>query len=106
LGIAEFSRKGGTIPVRFGFTAQKLRCAGRTPREGPVCLAVVRQHRRAHTGGEFSLAEKTDKKPTAAPSKQKRPEDPQMGQALRSVYQKTVEEAVPDEMLDLLSKLD
>jgi hypothetical protein len=29
-----------------------------------------------------------------------------MGAALRSVYQRTVEEAVPDEMLDLLGKLD
>ena len=29
-----------------------------------------------------------------------------MGQALRGVYQKTVEEAIPDEMLDLLGKLD
>ncbi|RJF90549.1 hypothetical protein D3876_09985 [Sphingomonas cavernae] len=28
-----------------------------------------------------------------------------VGQALRSVYQKTVDEAVPSEMLDLLGKL-
>jgi hypothetical protein len=28
-----------------------------------------------------------------------------MGAALRSVYQKTVDEAIPDEMLDLLGKL-
>lgn len=33
-------------------------------------------------------------------------EDPQVGAALRSVYQRAVEEDVPDEMLDLLSKLD
>lgn len=32
--------------------------------------------------------------------------DQDMGAALRSVYQKTVEENVPSEMLDLLSKLD
>ncbi len=32
--------------------------------------------------------------------------DRQMGSALRSVYQKTVEEAVPDEFLALLGKLD
>jgi hypothetical protein len=31
--------------------------------------------------------------------------DQDMGAALRSVYQKTVEESVPSEMLDLLSKL-
>lgn len=28
-----------------------------------------------------------------------------MGAALRSVYEKTVNEAIPDEMLDLLGKL-
>jgi hypothetical protein len=32
--------------------------------------------------------------------------DRQMGTALRSVYQQTVEEAVPDEFLALLGKLD
>jgi len=29
-----------------------------------------------------------------------------MGSALRSVYQKTVDEKIPDEFLDLLGKLD
>ncbi|MFT3978807.1 MAG: NepR family anti-sigma factor [Sphingomonas bacterium] len=29
-----------------------------------------------------------------------------MGAALRSVYQKTIEERIPDEMLALLGKLD
>lgn len=32
--------------------------------------------------------------------------DRQMGSALRSVYQKTVDEAIPDEFLTLLGKLD
>ena len=41
------------------------------------------------------------KKSTAAPG----PEG-QMGEALRSVYDKAVREAVPDDLLDLLSKLD
>lgn len=31
--------------------------------------------------------------------------DRDMGSALRSAYQKTVDETVPDEMMDLLSKL-
>ena len=57
-------------------------------------------------GDGFSLAEKNDKRLRAATPAVARPADPQMGAALRSVYQKTVEEAVPDEMLDLLSKLD
>lgn len=32
--------------------------------------------------------------------------EPQIGRALRSVYDQTVGEAIPSEMLDLLSKLD
>ena len=32
--------------------------------------------------------------------------DRDMGSALRSIYQKTVEEAVPDDLLSLLGKLD
>lgn len=32
--------------------------------------------------------------------------DRDMGAALRTVYQRTVEEAIPSEMLDLLGKLD
>ena len=32
--------------------------------------------------------------------------DRDMGAALRTVYQKTVEEAVPSDLLDLLGKLD
>jgi len=32
--------------------------------------------------------------------------DQQMGSALRSVYQKTVDETIPDDLLDLLGKLD
>ena len=55
-------------------------------------------------GGLRSLADDRDKKPkTRAADK---PADPPMGPALRSVYQQTVEEAIPAEMLDLLSKLD
>ena len=51
------------------------------------------------------LAQKTDRRP--APRKRAaKPEDAEIGRALRSVYQETVEEQVPDEFLDLLGKLD
>ena len=33
-------------------------------------------------------------------------EEPHIGQALRSAYQAMVDEAIPEEMLDLLNKLD
>lgn len=34
------------------------------------------------------------------------PNDRDTGAALRSVYQKTIDEKIPDEMLDLLGQLD
>ncbi|MEG8056287.1 NepR family anti-sigma factor [Sphingomonas sp. Leaf230] len=40
-------------------------------------------------------------KPAKVPDK-----DQQMGSALRSVYQKTVDETIPDDLLELLGKLD
>ncbi|MEN2785686.1 NepR family anti-sigma factor [Sphingomonas qilianensis] len=46
---------------------------------------------------------KTNEK-TAGASVQNKDRD--MGSALRTVYQKTVEESIPPEMLDLLGKLD
>jgi hypothetical protein len=35
----------------------------------------------------------------------KRPDHPELGTALRSVYQRTVDEDVPPDLLDLLGKL-
>ncbi|NJR79877.1 hypothetical protein HBH26_14915 [Sphingomonas sp. 36D10-4-7] len=46
-------------------------------------------------------ASEKPKKGAAAQSKNR-----DMGSALRSVYNKTVEEAVPDDLLSLLGKLD
>lgn len=39
------------------------------------------------------------------PRGKKKPESPELGKALRTVYQRTVEEDIPPEMLDLLGKL-
>lgn len=46
------------------------------------------------------------KKPAPARAAKVQSKDRDMGSALRTVYQKTVEEAIPAEMLDLLGKLD
>jgi hypothetical protein len=40
-----------------------------------------------------------------APKGKKRPGSPEVGNALRSVYQQTIDEDIPPEMLDLLGKL-
>lgn len=39
------------------------------------------------------------------PSAAAEEEDATLGQALRTIYRQTVEEAIPDEMLDLLKRL-
>ena len=41
----------------------------------------------------------------SSPKKKKRASAPELGNALRSVYQKAVNEEIPPEMLDLLGKL-
>ena len=40
-----------------------------------------------------------------AGGKKKRTDNPELGTALRTVYQRTIEEDIPPEMLDLLGKL-
>ena len=48
----------------------------------------------------------TLKKPKATRPARVQSKDRDMGAALRSVYQKTVNETIPPEMLDLLGKLN
>ena len=54
--------------------------------------------------------DESSKKPIAArasnPGAKVQSKDRDMGAALRTVYQRTVEETIPPEMLDLLGKLD
>ena len=56
--------------------------------------------------GLNGLAEQTERKPRPRQRGPRPENDAAMGSALRSVYQETVEERVPDEFLDLLGKLD
>ena len=54
----------------------------------------------------MSLGHDTEKTSSAKIPKAIPNKDQQMGSALRSVYQKTVDETIPDDLLDLLGKLD
>lgn len=85
-------------------------------------FAIVERHRRIRCvvqGEVLSLGHDTQNKtpgdqPAGTPSPKSGrksgsdglDKDRQMGSALRSVYQKTVDEAIPDEFLTLLGKLD
>ena len=60
--------------------------------------------------GGHALVSDTGKKGTTQRGKGRRRDDESangsIGRALRTVYQQTVDESVPDDMLDLLRKLD
>ena len=47
----------------------------------------------------------TDSPPAKGTRKKKRNDGPEVGSALRSVYQQTVDEQIPPDLLDLLGKL-
>jgi len=51
-------------------------------------------------------AENPAKKVMRKKAKQDRPSEKSVGDALRGIYEKAVREKVPDDLLDLLSKLD
>lgn len=57
-------------------------------------------------GEVLSLSHDTQNTVPATTSTKGPDKDQQMGSALRSVYQKTVDEAIPEDLLDLLGKLD
>nr|WP_299904407.1 NepR family anti-sigma factor [Sphingomonas bacterium] len=50
--------------------------------------------------------DESSKKPRVAKAARVQSKDRDMGAALRTVYQKTVDEVIPPDLLDLLSKLD
>jgi hypothetical protein len=103
-GDAYFSLGRGTIEMLFGFTSTFRECIGPVP-EGAVTLAIIRSVCVVQ-GEVLSLRHDTEKTVPAKKPDKVRNTDQQMGSALRSVYQKTVDEAIPDDLLDLLGKLD
>ena len=56
-----------------------------------------------------SAADKSESesvKPRSTRARDKKRSTPEVGHALRNIYQRTIEENIPPEMLDLLGKLD
>lgn len=99
------SCSAGTIERLFGFTAMLDRDAVRAT----GMADIVRQVTARDVQGIKSLSSRHDT-PTKPPVKRTAAKagssDRDMGTALRTVYQKTIDEAVPDEMLALLGKLN
>jgi hypothetical protein len=69
-------------------------------------LTFAREKNGGRRGDARQDAESDDISTTTTPrSKKKRGDTPEVGQALRSVYQRTIEEDIPPDLLDLLGKL-
>ncbi|HEX8444514.1 MAG TPA: NepR family anti-sigma factor [Allosphingosinicella sp.] len=74
-------------------------------REGWTILTFAREkdgerRPRAEVGGEIEMTG------TRVTRRKKRSDSPELGSALRSAYQQTVNEQIPDDLLDLLGKLN
>lgn len=59
----------------------------------------------AGSGRKLDRAAASDAGERTPPKGRKRPVTPELGHALRNAYQRTIEEDIPPEMLDLLGKL-
>jgi hypothetical protein len=70
--------------------------------EGQILVSSTTERQSAGSGENGSGKTPAPRKGRAAGAK----EEGHVSQALRTVYQRAVDEAVPAEMLDLLSKLD
>lgn len=104
-GDRVFRSEAGTGDGVFGFNGSAILRAPSWQRGRGAAPAA------AHEGRELALPGRTeqgDKGPTLPDTARidTPAGDRDTGAALRSVYQKTVDEAVPDEMLDLLGRLD
>lgn len=55
--------------------------------------------------GRKSATSNDGQQPESLQSRKKRGQSPEVGHALRAAYQRTIDETIPPEMLDLLGKL-
>jgi hypothetical protein len=102
----QFVAVHGTIKALFGFTVADTPFARRP--NGPYPAGKLASYAERCFGGLTLVSEK---EAPAKPVKKSggtavHHKDRDMGAALRSIYQKTIDESVPDEMISLLGKLD
>jgi hypothetical protein len=80
------------------------RSSGRGNRRDGVHVLSFAEEKDGDRRRKFASAE-NNPEGEATRSKKKRPPTPEVGQALRAAYQRTIDEDIPAEMLDLLGKL-
>ena len=74
-------------------------------REGWDHLTFAREKNGGRRASPDRNAETEDISSSSPKPKKKRSDTPEVGTALRSIYQRTVEEDIPPDLLDLLGKL-
>jgi hypothetical protein len=67
--------------------------------------AEERRKLESTAGRQAQSADKANSR-ARKPSRQKTPASPEVGHALRNIYQRTIDEDIPSDLLDLLGKLD
>ncbi|USU06422.1 hypothetical protein NF699_07115 [Sphingomonadaceae bacterium OTU29LAMAA1] len=93
-------------PTNATLVSSAIGWANRFEKSGPVCVASIARYAPGHQGDMLELPGDKDKKTSSKKSPARvQSKDRDMGAALRSAYQRTIDESVPDEMLDLLNKL-
>lgn len=70
-----------------------------------MSFADERDGERRRKSPEETASSDPSSPPVSTDRKKRRPAAPEVGQALRSAYQRTLDESIPPEMLDLLGKL-
>ena len=98
---ALFAVRAGTNGCRFGFTRTLGR---RSPRRATSAATALREP--LDRGKTLPDKDSTKAPGTESPSSTAGRSTPDTGAALRSVYQRMVEEQIPDDLLALLGKLD
>lgn len=74
--------------------------------EGWISILTFAREKGGERRARSDQQAETDSISTHKPnSRKRRPDTPEVGSALRSVYQRTIEEDIPPDLLDLLGKL-
>jgi len=108
--VTIFATLAGTNETIFGFMiSSRVVCA--LEKGGATRSLVVDYHAGAGSAAMRGMTLPSDRESSMEPKRKAAAKagqgggDKEMGAALRSVYEKTVKEPIPDEMLDLLGKL-
>lgn len=93
------------VETALSQTPGRTECGAARSREGWILLTFAREKNDGRRGGPGRNIENDDIDTASPKSRKKRADSPEVGQALRTVYQRTIEEDIPPDLLDLLGKL-